>query len=123
MVFALEAIVEQARARPALRNRPLDAVFIDLNSRQPPAILVIDSLVPEIPRLDTMTVRRDHQVLVGIVGARRALPSPVSGSIQSPTVGFVDFANNCACHVRYLRCGSRFALQSYVRRTPRTVKE
>src|SRR5208282_6116030 len=92
MIFASEAAVEQARPRPSLRDCPLDAVFIDFDSRQPIAKLAIDPIDPKIRRLIAVTVRRDHQVFVRVVGSRRALPSGMSGSLQSPTVRFVDLA-------------------------------
>src|SRR3984885_13014366 len=92
MIFALQTVVEQARASPSLGDCPLDAIFVDFNSRQATAKLVIDPLIPEISRLVAVTVRRDHQVLVGVAGTRGAFPSRVSGSLESPTVGFIDFA-------------------------------
>src|SRR5271166_1207259 len=100
MVLAFQTAVEQSRTRPSLRNRPLDAVFVDLDPRQPIAILAIDPLVPEIRRLVAVTVRRDHQVLVRVARPRRALPSRMPGGFKSPTVGFVDFAcvDIRACH-------------------------
>src|SRR5271154_2141971 len=108
MVLAFQVAVEQARARPTLGNSPFYAVLIDFDSRQPVAIFAIDPLDPKIRRLVAMTVRRDHQVLVGVVRPRRALPAGMPGSLQSPTVGFVDFAKICACHYDTSEVATRF---------------
>ena len=97
MVFAFEAAVEQARSGPSFRDCPLDAVFIDFDPRQAIAKLAIDALDPQIRRLVAVTVRRDHQVLVGVVGPRGAFPSGMAGSFQSPAVGFVDFVLDDIC--------------------------
>ena len=61
-------------------------------------IFFVDAFGPQIMRLVNVSIGRDHQIFVGIIGARRMVPSLGSRSICAPQVFFVNFVGKLFRH-------------------------
>ncbi len=82
------------RLAESLRDEPFLAVGIDLDVRQAVAELRVDPLAPQAAGLVGVAVRRDHQISIGIVGARGPLPSVVSRSFDPVAILRVNLGMN-----------------------------
>jgi hypothetical protein len=58
--------------------------------RQAVAELLVDALLPEPARLVDVAVRRNHQIAIGIVGTRCALPAVMAGRLETPAILLID---------------------------------
>src|SRR5690348_6848014 len=65
-------------------------MLVDFDMGQARLKFLIDSLPPEAAGLITMTICRDHQILVGILRPRRALPSLMARGVKTPAVLFIN---------------------------------
>ena len=79
------------RLADALGDEPLLAIRVDFDVRQAVAKLRIDAIAPEIAGLVGVAIRRNHQVLVRIVGSRRARPSFMARGLDTIAVLLIHF--------------------------------